>query len=153
MNRRVVRAVAIALGIGLIVLLAIAIREECRSSAAANTLLQCLPSDQSRNSVTGAGGPLLEVFPISIKDERTISPFKLQKPAGSAVLSMPGALREVVLLAYATHYLRIIRAQQVVGASFRGIAPLDPVSVPADIRALHSPDASYIIAPDSCLPA
>jgi hypothetical protein len=153
MNRRVALIVAVVLGAGLLVLVVSEAVSEFRASRAANTLLQCSPSDQSRNSVTGAGGPLREMFPIPLKEERTISPFKLQEPAGSAVLSMPGVSRQVVVLVYDTHYLKIIRAQQVVGASFHGIAPLDPVSVPTDIRALYESDASYIIAPKSCLPA
>lgn len=153
MNRRVVRAVVIALGIALFVLVVSEARSEFRSSRAANTLLQCSPSDQSRNSVTGAGPSPLKVFPIAVEDERTISPFKLQEPVGSAVLSVPGASLQVVVLGYDTRYLKIVRAQQAVGVSFRGIAPLDPVSVPADVRALYAPDASYIIAPRSCLPA
>ncbi|MDN5274125.1 MAG: hypothetical protein JWP06_26 [Candidatus Saccharibacteria bacterium] len=153
MNRRVALIVAAVLGVGLLMLVVSEAVSEFRSSAAANTLLQCSPSDQSRNSVTGAGGPLLEVFPISLGDERTISPFKLQEPAGSAVLSMPGASHQVVVLVYDMHYLKIVRAQQVVGVSFRGIAPLDLVSIPADVRALYESDASYIIAPKSCLPA
>jgi hypothetical protein len=121
MNRRVALTVAVVLGVGLLVVFEAV--SEFRSLATANTLLQCSPSDQSRNSATGAGGLLLEVFPISLKDERTISPLKLREPAGSAVLSMPGASRQVVVLGYDTRYLKFVRAQQVVGASFRGIAP------------------------------
>ena len=122
------------------------------SDPSVNTLLQCTHDNRSFNSTTGARPSLSIVFPVEVKNERTISPIGLDDPDGSRVLSPTGATVKVVLLTYGTQYLGIIRAQRTVGPSFRGIAPLDPVSVPANVKTKYGLGAQYIIAPNSCLP-
>jgi hypothetical protein len=80
--------------------------------------------------------------------ERTISPRNLRAPDGVRILSPAGSSEPVVALTYETTYLNALRTQA--GVAFRGIAPLDPVSVPESVKASYPSDTEYVIAPNSC---
>lgn len=145
MNGRIPRAVAAALGIGLLLLIAAYGFINSLRSPDINVLLQCSQNNSQLSLVPA-------VFPVAYETERTISPTGLREPTGLRLLSSAGASTQVVLLTYETRYLQVIRTQRTVGVSFHGIAPLDPLSVPAGVKARYSPDAEYVIAPNSCLP-
>lgn len=85
-----------------------------------------------------------DIFPIDYTTQLTFSPAKLEEPDGSWQLGSAGP----VVLTYDSSYLT--QVQRANGdPSFRGIAPLDPVSVPAGVKEQYG-DVSYVIAPVSC---
>jgi hypothetical protein len=150
-NHKVLRGVAWALGIGLVLLVSTFAITELRVKP--RGMVECSPGIRSTNPVTGAGpSQVLASFPVKYELERTISPHGLRSPDGSVVISPVGAAVSVVVLTYDAEYLKILRVQT--GPGFVGIAPLDPVSVPAGVKVQYSPDVfRYVIAPNSCLPS